>query len=237
MPTSSGLTVLARLERAFERLVTGSVAGVFRLRVQPAEIGRQLERAMLERRATSVGTTLAPNRYLVRLHPDDAAFFAGWEDALCREMEGWLAEVAFARGLAAVGPIQVEITTDPAVPRRAVQAESTFASSTGALADHRLERRPAPAMRLVPEAEHAPSGNLKSRTLTVGRALGNDLVVNDPEVSRFHARFEQDGDGWRLTDLGSTNGTWVNGNRVRQAVIAPGDEITFGETRYILEPG
>ena len=79
--------MLARLERALEQAVEGSIAGLFRLRVQPAEIGRQLERAMLDGRAASMGSQLAPNAFVVRLHPEDAAAFAGWEDALAREME------------------------------------------------------------------------------------------------------------------------------------------------------
>ena len=76
---SRRLIMLARLERALERIVEGSIAGVFRLRVQPAEIGRRLERAMLDGRVTSVGTSLAPNLYEVRLHPEDAAAFAEWD--------------------------------------------------------------------------------------------------------------------------------------------------------------
>ena len=228
--------MLARLERALERVVTGSVARAFRLRVQPAEIGRQLERAMLDRRATSVGTTLAPNGYFVRLHPDDATAFAGWEDALCREMERWLAEVAFSRGLTTVGPIRVEVAADSAVPRRTVRAEARFAGS-----EQSNSGRPVPAaalpLRLVALAAGAPNRTLHGGPLTIGRAPGNDLVLSDPEVSRFHARFEPGNDGWRLVDLDSTNGTWVNGERVRQAIVVPGDAILLGDTRYILEPG
>ena len=119
--------MLARFERAVERIVEGSIAGVFRLRVQPAEIGRRLERAMLDGRVTSVGTSLAPNLYEVRLHPEDAAAFTGWEQALSREMETWLAEFAFARGLSTVGPIQVRLVADASVGRRSVQAEGRFA--------------------------------------------------------------------------------------------------------------
>src|SRR5919112_5908905 len=122
-PGSRRRIMLTRLERALERIVEGSIAGVFRLRVQPAEIGRRLERAMLDGRVTSVGTSLAPNLYEVRLHPEDAAAFTGWEQALSREMETWLAEFAFARGLSTVGPIQVHLVEDTSVGRRSVQAE------------------------------------------------------------------------------------------------------------------
>src|ERR671911_52440 len=132
--------MLARLERALERIVEGSIARVFRLRVQPAEIGRRLERAMLDGRVTSVGTSLAPNLYEVRLHPEDAAAFAEWDGALSREMETWLGEFAFAQGLSTVGPIRVRLVEDASVGRRSVRAEGRFAGVAPAATQRRPER-------------------------------------------------------------------------------------------------
>ena len=230
--------MLGRLERAFERMVEGSVAGIFRLRVQPAEIGRRLERAMLDGRVTSVGTTLAPNVYEVWLHLEDAASFAGWEDALSREMETWLAELAFARGLNTVGPIQVRLVEDASVGRRSVRAEGRFSGGV-APAD-----TPSPAvlekprrLRLVPIGSGVPTAMLSSKPVSVGRSEDNDLVLSDPEVSRQHARLEPDGPGWRAVDLGSTNGTWINGVRVNTTAISVGDELAFGAVRYTVAPG
>jgi hypothetical protein len=225
--------MLSRLERALERVVEGSIAGIFRLQVQPADIGRQLERAMLDRRATSVGTTLAPNHYEVRLHPDDAAAFDGWHEALCREMETWLAEVAFARGLAMVGPIRVRIAEDETAARRSVRAEATFSSTPpapGRVAPMQGTR----SIQLV--AVDSGFGGLLVREspTTIGRAKNNDLRLADPAVSRHHARIEGDESGWRVVDLDSRNGTWVNGAAVRQAAIEVGDELSFGGVRFTV---
>ena len=64
----------------------------------------------------------------------------------------------------------------------------------------------------------------------VGRDLNNDIVINDPEISRRHARLYAQGNGYVLEDLGSTNGTFVNGQRLLGPyVLRPGDTITFGE--------
>jgi hypothetical protein len=221
-----------------ERIVEGSIAGVFRLQVQPAEIGRRLERAMLDGRVTSVGTSLVPNVYEVRLHPEDAAAFAGWNEALSREMETWLAELAFARGLSTVGPIQVHVVEDATVNRRSVRAEGRFAGAAAPTAASRRADRSLPRpLRLLPIDPGAPHLSLRSGPVTVGRAEDNDLVLADPEVSRRHARLEPDGEGWRAVDLGSTNGTWVNGARVSEATIAAGDDVAFGDVRYTVAAG
>ena len=219
--------MLDRLEQALERVVEGSVAGFFRLRVQPADIGRQLERAMLVRRMTSVGAILVPNSYEVRLHPDDAASFAGWEDALCREMEAWLADVAYERGLATMGPIRVNIVGDDSVARRSARASSSFAEVVSR--SRPLGEGQSATLKLVPVDGSGVSVVLGDRPLTVGRSESNDLTLTDAEVSRRHARLEIDanGRGWIAVDLNSTNGTWLNGTRVDRALITSGDVITF----------
>jgi hypothetical protein len=227
--------MLGRLERAFERIVDGGIASAFRLRVQPAEIGRQLERAMLNGRVTSVGVTIAPNAFEVRLHPDDAATFADWNEALSREMESWLAELAYARGITNIGAISVQIVADSSMRRRSVQASGRFEAARPRLKDSRVDLPvQSSALRLVPARSGMPGAALRQRRLTVGRAEDNDLVLPDAEVSRHHARLERGGAGWLLIDLESTNGTWVNGERILQAAIAEGDELAFGQVRFTI---
>ena len=73
-----------------------------------------------------------------------------------------------------------------------------------------------------------------SGSLTLGRDRSSDIVINDANISRAHARFTQDVAGtWKVTDLGSTNGIKVNGNRVSTALLRDGDQLTIGVT--ILE--
>jgi len=71
---------------------------------------------------------------------------------------------------------------------------------------------------------------LNKEVITIGRALGNDLVVDDIDVSRWHARLYQRGPDWVLQDLGSTNGTFVNGQRLTEPVLlTPGTQVGFGQ--------
>ena len=71
---------------------------------------------------------------------------------------------------------------------------------------------------------------LEKTELILGRDMSNDLVVNDPEVSRRHARLVLEGANYRLEDLGSTNGTFIRGQRLAAPVmLRPGEIITLGE--------
>ncbi|MEY9948097.1 FHA domain-containing protein [Kitasatospora sp. GAS1066B] len=71
--------------------------------------------------------------------------------------------------------------------------------------------------------------------LRIGRAPGSDLRLTDVSVSRWHAELRRLGDGWVLYDLGSTNGTHVNGRRVTGGVpVRPGDQVAFGSQEFRL---
>ena len=72
-------------------------------------------------------------------------------------------------------------------------------------------------------------------TLVVGRALTSDIPVLDPTISRRHAEVACDDDGVRVRDLGSSNGTFLNGVKIDEARIAPGDVVTFGKVPFRLK--
>ena len=72
-------------------------------------------------------------------------------------------------------------------------------------------------------------------SFTIGRSGDCDLTIADLTVSRVHATLERTADGWLLTDMSSTNGTRVNGWRVRGRVpVKAGDVVSFGDARYSL---
>lgn len=87
----------------------------------------------------------------------------------------------------------------------------------------------------APTAPH----RLVSGETRVGRGLDNNLIVADPSVSRHHAVVEWAAGQYRVRDLGSTNGTWINGRRVipprRWLAVAPGDTVAFGAVTYLLQ--
>lgn len=74
--------------------------------------------------------------------------------------------------------------------------------------------------------------------LLIGRASDCDWPVQHPLVSKRHLQIEQSADGWRATDLGSTNGTWVAGGRITSHLLADGDVISVGglELIFTIDP-
>ena len=72
------------------------------------------------------------------------------------------------------------------------------------------------------------------RSLVLGRAPWCNLVLPEPTVSRRHAELRRDGAAWTIVDLGSRNGTWVNGWRVDRATVRRGDRVHLGSQRLVV---
>jgi Inner membrane component of T3SS, cytoplasmic domain/Domain of unknown function (DUF1707) len=85
---------------------------------------------------------------------------------------------------------------------------------------------PPPPLWLPPQADGR---------FTIGRAMECDFTLADLSVSRWHARLYRKDDGWMLSDLGSTNGTRLNGWRVTTGVpVRPGDTVSFGSVSFVI---
>jgi hypothetical protein len=236
------VNILDRFEHSFERLVEGSVGRLFRSPVQPAEIGRKLERAMLSNQVVSVDSTLVPNDYRVAMHPQDMVLFVDFVPALSRQMEGWLNDLVDERGFTIIDRMRVQIMGDETVPRRAIQVTAAIAdrpeigrSEQDAIQRTEIFRIIRDTSGMTPIRLRFTSGIqnglefiIRKPVTTFGRALDNDIVIESGDVSRHHARLEFADDTLRVIDLNSTNGTRVNGKSIRSQSVRTGDEITFG---------
>jgi len=241
-----------------EHVVEGTIMRFFRRPLQPSEIGRKLERAMEDSRVVSVGGPLVANDYRAELHPLDMQVFASYVDRLTQQLAGWLAEQIADRGYQTLGPVTVQLFSNTTVRRRAIRVDAqTIPTAIPGGPQHAVARTavyresgpPPPPLSLPPPQPNAPHAlrmlngpgkdrlfTMRGAVTTIGRGIDNDLVLESTDVSRHHARVESNGGQWRIIDLGSTNGTKVNGQPVRDIVLRPGDKIEFGTLQLEFVP-
>jgi Domain of unknown function (DUF1707)/Inner membrane component of T3SS, cytoplasmic domain len=137
-----------------------------------------------------------------------------------RSVAGWL-RGAWSRVSGSAGPAPHDYENGPRTVTPAAAPVRVTTSLQAAVGG----RRPLPLQ--------FPRGS--GEQFSIGRDVGCDLAIADMTVSRRHATLERTQDGWLLTDLESTNGTRVNGWRVRGKVsVTPGDLVSFGNCEYSL---
>jgi len=205
-------------------MVEGVFARAFRSSLRPIELGRRLIREIDDHRSVDVkGKVIVPNAFAFTLSPTDYEQFTDIHDALVRELADAAREYARDESYTFMGPVSVTIEADPETKVGRFQLAS------------RLQEGPGPT---APVALVTPTGErfgLTGATLSIGRLPECDITVDDPNVSRRHAEVRPVGTGWVVVDLGSTNGTRVNGVTVREQALRAGDEIAIGSSRLRYE--
>ena len=211
-------------ERRLERLVEGAFARAFKSGLRPIELGRRLIREMDDNRSVSVrGGTVVPNSFSVALSTSDLDQFEGVQESLARELADAAREHARDEGYAFMGPVEVRIVGDERLHTGAFHVTGRMAEGDGGAGAGSI---------VLPSGERF---SLTESIITVGRHPESNLVLADPNVSRNHAEIRPQGDRFVVVDLGSTNGTRVNGLRVNQQVLQDGDDVSFGNTRMRFE--
>jgi hypothetical protein len=216
--------VIRGFERRLERLVEGAFARAFRSSIRPVELARRLAREMDDGRSVGVrGTPVVPNYFAIYLSQADYEEFGDVRDAMRRELCDAARAHARDEGYGFMGPVDVELAVDDRLVTGRFEIEARFREGPGG----------AGAGSLV-----LPTGarfTLAEHPISIGRKPESNIVLADPNVSRNHAEIRPYGDGFVLVDLGSTNGSKVNGVRVSQQVLEDGDELTFGNTQMRFE--
>jgi hypothetical protein len=152
-----------------------------------------------------------------------------------------------ARCRAELPPVLADLPVTASLPARLRAAWSRLAalprSSGPAPAAAAPRRAPTTRMAAAPEPGRPlllPFPRSTGRRFSIGRDTACDLAIADLTVSRRHAQLERSADGWRLTDLESTNGTRVNGWRLRGqdgVPVGPGDRVMFGDQEVVFLRG
>ena len=244
--------VLRGIEQRLERVFEGVFGRAFRTNVQPVELARKLAKEMDEHPSTSVTRVYVPNEYTIYLSPGDREQFEGYENSLVSELEEYLSEHAARENYALLTPPRILFETDDdlgvgefgiatrmAQYGRTGEEEAPEIPAPGATMVYKPRTQPTEAaspLDLGVEREVAvlqwDGGRsvLEKQRSVLGRSRDVDVQLDDPNVSRRHAEIVQEGSTWWLVDLGSTNGTEVDGQRVRRVRLADGSRFTLGET-------
>lgn len=311
----------AAVERFFERLLERPAARLFRAPIQPAQLQRQLERAMESGRVARSDRTYVPNRFRVLLHPADASLFADDRTMLQADLAEAVLRRARVRGYRlvarpevmvlpsdAVGEGEVSVMADPLdpglvrsaaaglrtvdlegprPPRPPIPATAEVPIAAAAAAEHPdppepdASPRPFPPVLPAPptfaDAVAAPAAPpaheshdahevqavgaraeadrltalieircrngqpwvfvFRGGVVRIGRGTDNEIVLPDDRVSRRHAQLTARQGTLVFTDLGSSNGSHVNGNPAREIALGLGDVVRVGNSTLTIRPG
>ncbi|MGH3304037.1 MAG: FhaA domain-containing protein [Streptosporangiaceae bacterium] len=243
--------VLQRFEHRLEGMVEGAFARAFKSELQPVEVASAIQREMDDRAAiVAQGRTLVPNDFVVEVAEDDYARLDMYADSLGIELATLAREYAKEQGYSFVGPVRMrfegvrDLTT------------GTFRILSGVIRGTTVEdgeiRRPATDLpqpaggfrgnpRLLVsgpggglDGGHQRTYEITTPLVILGRGTDCDLRLVDPGVSRHHAEIRVEDGEVVLVDLGSTNGTFVNGQPVRRVPLIDGTRVTLGRTTLVF---
>lgn len=255
--------VVQRFERRLEGLVEGTFAKVFGGVVQPVEVAAALQREAGDRKVL-VGTDriLVPNEFVVELGTSDHERLAAYEGPLRREFAAMVSEHATEQGWSFVGPVDVQLLPVPELGTGVFRVRSAVVAAPEAAEPpapgvprspyvpapphlRPADPRPEPAAPSLVVTDRLTEGRASERVVPLpvgltrlGRGAEADVRLTDTGVSRLHAEIRVQEGRASVLDLDSTNGTTVNGQRVRSSPLQDGDRIGVGSTGIVFRwPG
>jgi hypothetical protein len=237
---------LAKFESKAEQWIEGTFGRMFGGRLQPMEVAGALARAMEDELFTSEnGEHFAPNMYWVYLNPADYDALRESQPDLPVDLARSLIELAARAQLRMPDYPIVEIRSDERIPRKQVSVAAQYVAQTttpiGATAEIAIDQ-----LNLIRQTGDASSVqsflilegrrhvSLARPVVTIGRALDNDVVIDDPRVSRHHAQLRLRQGRYVLYDTGSSGGTLVNNQPVSEVVLSAGDVISLAGAQIIF---
>jgi len=255
---------LSGVERLLERLVERPAARLFGTQLRPVHVLRRIERQMEGGTVASGGRQVAPDRFTVRVNPDDLPALEPL-DVVTADLASRALAFARARGLILLERPRVAIHPDVSIRRGEVEVEAVMrgpapeagvsgSSRAGQVVDDLsgqpdeglgwasgtrvyaipVATTPRALLRITEPGGRQRSVALDGRTMRIGRAAECEIALDDPQVSRQHARLQSRNGVLLLADVGSTNGTRVNGQRIHEVALGVGDRIEVGGTELLV---
>ena len=241
--------ILSRVEAFLERFLEAP-AGRLGASIQPVSLAKRIERAMDTNKTYRDVGVIVPNQYDLHLNPSDYAAFASYRGSLEDDLaHGILARARHERYTLVARP-RVRILSDDETRRGEIRVAANVVDDRG---DRVPEAEPMPAtsdtmvfarpggdapesarrayLLVSTRGSRAVQFDLGGPLIGIGRASDNDVILDDPMVSRHHCQLMLQHGAYGFTDLGSRNGSTVNGQPVSQIALGPGDIIRIGDTQ------
>jgi hypothetical protein len=240
-----------QFESLAERLVEGTFARLFADRLSAMKVAAHLERAIEEHQVCASGGNLqAPTHYWIYLNPRDYEALRpdlqdqqeiDAEEALARQ----ISELVSDADLALEAPPVVHIRPDEEVPPREVRVDARWMPEAANSVDKTREMKAVEGLEDEEPGSGGPKGrpflilegrrhvNLTQPVVSIGRALDNDVIIDDPRVSRHHAQLRHRYGHYVLYDLDSSGGTRINDYPVEECVLHSGDVISFADVEVV----
>ncbi|MPZ72210.1 MAG: DUF2662 domain-containing protein [Nitriliruptorales bacterium] len=244
--------ILRDFEKRLEGAVEGFFARTFRSGLQPIELAKAVQRYAGNYQQVGVDGVFVPNVYRFELSPEDHERFTGFEESLKGELVGVVKRTAADRGWRLQGPARIELRPSDEITvgtyqlRGKVEAGADAARGPG----QRASAPPAAAddgakTSVLPRPSRSAGAALVvgsdggrriqiGESVTLGRLPECDVTLDDPSVSRRHARIQRTEGNWSITDLNSTNGLKVNGTRVGESDLVDGDRLQLGSVQLLF---
>jgi hypothetical protein len=241
--------ILSRVESFLERFLEAP-AGRLGASIQPVNLAKRIERAMDTNKTYADVGVIVPNHYDLHLHPADFETFASYRSSLEDDLaHGVMARARHERYTLVARP-RVRIVADDSSRRGEIRVAANVVDERGGRVQE-AEAMPSGSDTMVfarPSGEAAPDSARRAYLLVstrgsrpvqfdlggpligIGRASDNDVIVDDPMVSRHHCQLKLQHGAYGFTDLGSRNGSTVNGHHVSEIALGPGDVIRIGDT-------
>jgi Protein of unknown function (DUF3662)/FHA domain len=229
--------LLGNLEQRLDQIVNGSFSKAFKSEVQPVELGAALQQEIDNRADTINGQTVVPNIFIIELGPTDHERLGTYFDTLSVELATLADSYTHEQRYTAVDLAQITFDLDQALETGVFRIRSAVAKRPeGVTPPSGLDQDSTPQMpksAFVP----APTPYLTSITgeefkitqsvTNIGRGAEADIQIDDTSVSRLHCSIVL-GSDVLIRDLGSTNGTLVDGARATESVLRNGSIIKIG---------
>jgi hypothetical protein len=250
------MRALERFEDLIEQYAETSFVRLLGGQLQPVELAKRLVRAMEGHQTIGPDKVIVPNKYEILLNPQDYTSFASWHGFLEQELASYLIQYAREHRFTLYGQATVAVKASDQVrsrtatirvdlvdaqePPRAAAPVALEAGHTQRLSLREMRALAHPLALFVLMSRSSTPGHqdaypMDKASVSLGRSLDNDVVLEDSRVSRHHARVRREGKGFVLEDLGSANGTWVNGKAVTRARMADGDVLSLGGLELVFQ--